>query len=88
MAARTAVVLPAFEFEGDDLGRSRLLLDRGLHEGLLEQRRADGGEILRTDHQHLLQMNVRAHVGQQFLGDDQIALADFVLPSSDVHDGK
>src|SRR5262245_12054483 len=76
--ALAAVVLPAPELEDDDLLRAVLGDDLGRDLRALHQRRADG-DLVATDHQHLVEGHLRARLARELLDAEPIALRHAVL---------
>src|SRR5215472_8564746 len=74
-----AIIVPPLFLEYDDLGRPRLLDDRGADRGATEQRRAGRNFGALADHQHLSELDSRAGLRRELLDRDDVVLGDLVL---------
>src|SRR5215471_14930703 len=79
MTLLATIVVPPFLLENDDLGRPRLLDDRGVDSRATEQRRAGRNVSALADHQHLSEFDSRTGLRRELLDRDDVVLGDLVL---------
>src|SRR6516165_5107462 len=79
MTLLAPVIVPAFLFEDDDLGRTGLLDHGGADRSSLDQRSAGGNLSPFADHQHFAELDGGAGLGDELFDRNDIVLGDPVL---------